>query len=247
VTLAAPDRTLHYLQVIDKPTSASDDPDAMCRARLVGLAGLAAFGLIVVATFVSPPLWNAPGTKAPAARVSAYAHQHSGRIVAGLVIFSLAVGLLLCFVAGLWAWLREHERPPHALSSMFAFGAVAFAMLALAGFVPIYVLSYRAQPATVAGPLGDLGFGLLAVSGIPTAVCLAAYAALVIWQRCLPLWTAWLAIGAALAHDLIAASFVSHGSFLSVEGSVIVWVPATLFAWILATSAVLLRTRAEVR
>jgi hypothetical protein len=217
------------------------------RPRLIGLTGLAAFGLIIVATFVSPPLWNAPGTNASATRVSAYAQQHSGRIVAGLLIFSLAVGLLLCFVAGLWGWLREHERPPHALSSAFAFGAVAFAAMILAGFVPIYMLSYRAQPATVAGPLGDLGFGLLALSGIPTAVCLAAYAALVISLRCLPVWTAWLAIAAALAHDLVAASFVSHGSFLSVEGSVIVWVPATLFAWILATSTVLLRTRPEVR
>jgi len=215
--------------------------------RLIGLAGLAAFGLIVVATFVSPPLWDAPGTNASAARVSAYAQQHSGRIVAGLLIFSLAVGLLLCFLAGLWAWLREHERAPHTLSSLFAFGAAAFAVMILAGFAPIYVLSYRAQPAMVAGPLGDLGFGLLALSGIPTAVCLGAYAALVIWLRCLPVWTAWLAIAAALAHDLIAASFVSHGSFLSVEGSVIVWVPATLFAWILATSAVLLRTRPELR
>ena len=36
------------------------------------------------------------------------------------------------------------------------------------------------------------------------------------------------------AHILIAASFVSHGSFLSLESPVIVWVPATFFAWILA-------------
>ena len=128
----------------------------------------------------------------------------------GKSAISLAVGLLLCFVAGLWGWLREHERAPHALSSVFAFGAVAFLVMILAGFVPIYLLSYRAQPATVAGPLGDLGFGLLALSGIPTAVCLAAYAALVITLRCLPVWTAWLAIAAALAHDLIVAKYQWH-------------------------------------
>ena len=217
----------------------------MSRPRLTGLAGLAAFGLLILATFVSPPLWNAPGTNASSAQVSAYFQEHSGRIVAGLMIFSLALGLLLCFVAGLWAWLREHERPPHALSALFALGAVAFAVLILAGFVPLYVLSYRSQPTTVAGPLYDLAFGLLAVSGIPTAVSLAAYAALVISLRCLQMWTAWLAIAAALAHVLIAASFVSRGSFLSVEGSVILWVPALLFAWILATGAVLLRTRPQ--
>jgi hypothetical protein len=84
-------------------------------------------------------------------------------------------------------------------------------------------------------------FGLLALSGIPTAVCLGAYAALVLRNRCLPAWTGWLAILAVDAHILIAASFMSHGSFLSLEGAVIVAVPATFFAWILATSAVLLR------
>jgi hypothetical protein len=88
-------------------------------------------------------------------------------------------------------------------------------------------------------------FGLLALSGIPTAVCLGAYAAIVLRSRCLPAWTAWLALLSVDAHLLIAASFVSHGSFLSLESSVIVWVPATFFAWILATSAVLLRARPE--
>lgn len=38
---------------------------------------------------------------------------------------------------------------------------------------------------------------------------------------------------------------MSHGDFLSLEGSVIVWVPATFFAWILAASAVLLRAGIE--
>jgi hypothetical protein len=61
--------------------------------------------------------------------------------------------------------------------------------------------------------------------------------------RCLPRWTAWLAIDAAVLHVLIAASFVSHGDFLSLEGSVIVWIPAFLFAWILAASVVMLRRR----
>jgi hypothetical protein len=39
---------------------------------------------------------------------------------------------------------------------------------------------------------------------------------------------------------------MSHGDFLSLEGSMIVWVPATFFAWILATSVVLLRAGIEV-
>jgi hypothetical protein len=74
-------------------------------------------------------------------------------------------------------------------------------------------------------------------------VCLGAYAALVLRYRCLPAWTGWLAFLAVDAHILIAASFMSHGGFLSLEGSVIVWVPATFFAWILAASVVLLSRR----
>ena len=195
--------------------------------RVTGLAGLASFVLIIVAAFVAPPLWNAPGTMATADRVTAYAQNYGGRLIASLLIYSLAIGLFLCFAAGLWAWLREREPPPQALSALFAFGAVALAILILAAFVPGYMLSYRSQPATIAGPLADLTFGLLALSGIPTAICLAAYAALVMRLRCLPAWTAWLTTCGALTHILIVASFVSHGAFLSLEGSVIIWVPAT--------------------
>ncbi len=212
-------------------------------ARLTGLAGLASFALIIAAAFVAPPLWNAPGTMASAARVAAYAQNYGGRLIASLLIYSVAMGLFLCFAAGLGAWLRERERAPQALSSLFALGGVALAIVILAAFVPGYMLSYRPQPTTIAGPLADLTFGLLALSGIPTAICLGAYAALVLRLRCLPAWTAWLATCGALAHILIAASFVSHGAFLSLEGSVIVWVPAIFFAWIFATSATLLRAQ----
>jgi hypothetical protein len=210
--------------------------------RLIALAGLGSFVLIVVATFVAPPLWNAPGTTASSARVAAYSTDNGDRIIASLLIYSLAMGLFLGFTGGLSAWLRERERPPQAFSSVFALGGVALTALILAAFVPGYLLSYRTQPAVIAGPLGDLLFGLLAISGIPTAVCMGAYAALVLRLRCLPAWTAWLAIVGALAHILIAASFVSHGAFLSLESPVRVWVPGTFFAWILAAGAMMLRT-----
>lgn len=216
-------------------------------ARLTGVAGLTSFALIITAAFVAPPLWNAPGTMASATRVTTYAQTHGGRLIASLLIYSLGIGLFLCFTAGLSTWLRERERPPQALSALFAFGAVALAILILAAFVPGYMLSYRPQPTTLAAPLADLTFGLLALSGIPTAICLGAYAALVIRLRCLPAWTAWLATCGAVAHILIAASFLSHGAFLSLEGSVIVWVPAIFFAWILATSATLLGAQQRTR
>lgn len=214
--------------------------------RLISLAGLGTFALIIVATFVAPPLWNAPGTTASAAHVAAYVQENHARAIASLYIFSLAMGLFLCFAAGLWSWLRQTEPAPQPLSAVFAFGAIGLAVLIFAAFATAGVLSYRPQQPALAGSLADMTFGLLALSGIPTAVCLGAYAALVLRHRCLPAWTAWLAVLAALTHVFIAASFMSHGNFLSLEGSVIVWVPGTFFAWILAASVVLLRAEIEV-
>jgi hypothetical protein len=75
---------------------------------------------------------------------------------------------------------------------------------------------------------------------------MAAYAALVVRFGGLPKWTAYLATLSACAHVLIAASFLSHGAFLSLESEVIVWVPATFFVWILAVSAAFFRGRVDL-
>jgi hypothetical protein len=202
---------------------------------------LTSFALIVVAVFVSPPLWNAPGESSSAAHVAAYLQANHGRTVASLYIYSLALGLFLCFTAGLWSWLRQTEPAPQPLSAVFAFGAIALAVLIMASFATAGVASYRPQQPDLAVSLSDMTFGLLALSAIPTAVCLGAYAALILRHRCLPVWTGWLAVLGVVAHILIAASFMSHGSFLSLEGAVNVAVPAIFFTWILAVSVVLLR------
>jgi hypothetical protein len=217
----------------------------MRSSRAIGLAGIASFALIAVGALVAPPLWNAPETTASAAEVAAHAQDERGRIIASLFIYSLAMGLFLCFTAGLFSRLHQSEPAPRPLSVAFAFGAVALVALILAGFVPVAVGAYRPQPPALAQALNDLTFGLLALSGIPTALCLGAYAALVLRNRLLPAWTGWLAVAGAVAHVLIVASFVERSGFLSLEGDVIIWVPGTFFAWILATSVVLLRTRPE--
>lgn len=207
--------------------------------RLLGVVGLTSFALIVIAAFVSPPLWDAPGESSSAAHVATYLRANSGRTIGSLYIYGLGMGLFLCFAAGLWSWLRRTEPAPQSLSAVFAFGAIALVVLVLASFATAGVASYRPQQPALAVSLSDMTFGLLALSGVPTAICLGAYAALVLRCRCLPVWTAWLATLAAVAHLVVAASFMSHGSFLSLEGAVNVAVPATLFAWILAVSAVL--------
>jgi hypothetical protein len=209
--------------------------------RLVGLSGLLSFDLIVIAIFVAPPLWNAPPTLSSAETVAVYTGRNATRITLSLFLFSLAMGLFICFAAGLWSWFRQQEPAPKTFSSILGLAGIALAVLILAGFVPIDLLGYRSEPASIAGLLADLTFGLLAVSGLPTAAFLGAYTALVLRLRCLPMWTAYIAGSGAIAHVLIAASFLSHGSFLSLESGVIIWVPATFFVWILATAAVMFR------
>lgn len=158
------------------------------------------------------------------------------------------MGFFLCFAAGLWAWLRQYERDPAPISACFAFGALALTALIFAGFAPGGIAAYRADDpdlsAAVAGNLSDLTFYLLALSGIPTAIALGAYAALVFGGAPLPQWTAWLAIVGAAGHVLIAASLLWDSGFLSLEGDIIVFVPATYFAWILAAGACLMRAPA---
>jgi hypothetical protein len=219
-------------------------PDRSMSIRVrqaTGLTGLASFVAIMVAAFVlARPLWDAPGTKASGIEVAAYAHNEQGRELSSLLIYAVGIGLFLCFAASMWRWLCQIEPAPAPLSAVFAFGAVALVVLILAAFVTGGVLTYRMQQPAIAQVLRDVTFGLLAISGIPTAVCLGAYAQLIRRHGGLPVWTAWLAILGVIAHLFITASFIGHGSVLSVEGSVIVLVPGTFFAWILATSIALL-------
>jgi hypothetical protein len=211
-------------------------------ARIAGYAGVGAFVLLVAGALVAP-LWDAPDTTAPAAQVSSYFQEHRGQIIAALFLYSLGMGFFLVFAAGLWGLLRESEPGPGVVSAAFAFGAVALAALVLAGFVPYAVMAYRSLDPALAHPLRDLGFGLVAFSGIPTIVCMAAYAELVLRYRALPAWTGWLAAVGAVAHLVVVASFMKSSGFFSLEGEVIVAIPATLFGWILAAGFVLLRVR----
>jgi len=213
--------------------------------RLIGLAGLLCFDLIVAGTFIAPPLWNAPGTRSSARAVALYGQHNATRITVSLFRVQPGHGSVPLFRGRLWSWFRHREGAPQILSSIFGLATVAASVLILAGFVPAYLLGYRSEPASVAGVLPDLTFGLLALSGIPTAIFLAVYAALVIRLGGLPKWTAYLAAVSACVHVLIAASFLSHGAILSLESRVIVWVPATFFVWILVVSAAFYRSRVD--
>jgi hypothetical protein len=212
--------------------------------RLAGAAGVLGFTLAVVGSvgigaFDDATLFEFPGTQASSAEVAAFVAEHRSPALAAMVLNALGVSLWLVFGAGVWLKLRQGGES--VLSACFAFGLVAFVTLIFAGFLAFFVLAYRAGDATHARLLYDLTFGMLAISGAPTAVALFAYAAHVWRSLVLPRWTAVLAGIAAVAHVALLASFVVSDGFFSLEGQVITAIPATLFAWILGTSIAMLR------
>ena len=209
--------------------------------RAAGIAGLASFVLICVGGLIAP-LWDMAATGAFNAQVASDIADERDAILASLFVYSLAMGLFCLFAAGVWTRLRLAEPVPHPLAAAFAIGVTVMIALIFVGFVPISVAAYRA-PSRISMELRDLSFGVLAVSGIPTLVALSAYAAVVFRTRCLAVWSAWMAVIGAAAHVIIAASFLFDSGFLSLEGGVIVAIPATLFGWLLLVSIALLRVR----
>jgi hypothetical protein len=206
---------------------------------MIKLAGLA--GVISIVLGIADEMQTFPGTRASAGEIAGYVGAHRSALLVAMVLSTIAVGLWLAFGVGVWAWLRERTGSVSVLSVCFLVGLVSFVTLLLAGFTVAFVLFYRAPNAPDPRLLYDLAFGLLAISGVPTALALGSYAAQVFSDSRLPTWSAWVAVVAALAHLVLLASLVITSGFFSLEGGVIIAIPAILFAWILGTSIVLLR------
>jgi len=204
---------------------------------VAGILGVALGTLTVVIL----PIWGFPGTSSSAVEVTAFAVKHQASLRAVLMLSAAGVSLWMIFGAGVWLRLRHVSGSDGLVSSCFAFGLVGFVTLLLSGFVAMFVIAYRAPEIPDVRLLYDLGFGLLAMSGAPTAVALGSYAVVASRHRALPRLTAWLAMLAAAAHVLLLVSLVVPRGFFSLEGQVITVVPGLLFAWILATSVTMLR------
>src|SRR3954447_21751035 len=238
-TLAPGWQWLHYPEVIDSATSARNDA-SMKLAGAAGVLGfaLATFGSAGMGVFGAASLFEFPGTQTSPAGLASFVAAHRSAALAAMILNTLAVALWLVFGAGVWLRLREGGES--ILSATFAFGLAAFATLIFAGFVPFFVLAFRGGDPDDARLLYDLTFGMLAISGAPTAVALGSYCALVWRTARLPRWTAVLAGIGAVAHVVLLASFVVDNGFFSLEGQVITVIPATLFVWVLGTGVAML-------
>jgi hypothetical protein len=215
---------------------ASSEGSAM---RLAGVAGLvgAAFG---IAGSIAVDIFEVPGTTSTAAEIAASVQGDRPALLVGMLLSTAAVSLWVVFGAGVWLRLRQTIGIDSLLSACFAFGFIGFVTLLMAGFTCFFVLFYRDADVSDPRLLYDLAFGLLAMSGAPTALALGSYAALVYRVGYLPGWTALLALVGAIAHVGLLASFVVSEGFFSLEGQVITAIPATLFIWIIGTGIAML-------
>ena len=226
-------------------TASPTDNSAHGSFTLAGLAGVTSVAL-GAAGLVLDRMWTFPETGASAADVARFATAHRPLLLLAMVLNAGVVALWLVFGAGVWRWLRDTSSHHSDLPSCFLVGLVSFVTLLLAGFTSFFLLAYRAPEAADPRLLYDFGFALLAISGVPTALALGAYATHAFLDARLPTWTAWLATVAALAHLLLLASLVIRSGFFSLAGGVIIVIPGTLFAWILTTSILLLRGAADL-
>jgi hypothetical protein len=213
----------------------------LTRTKLAGIAGVLGVALPVVGVFVLP-IWQFPGTSASASELTSFALRHQSALPAAMVLNAGGVSLWMIFGAGVWLRLRDAGGEDSLPAACFAFGLISFVTLLFAGFVAMFLFAYGAPAMPEARLLSDLTFGLLAISGLPTAIALGSYAAITFRSGVLPRLTAWLAVVAAAAHVVLLFSLVIPSGFFSLEGGVITVVPGLLFAWILATGIAMLTT-----
>jgi len=223
----------------EPPASATDGA-----IRLTGLAGLISIPLGIAGVLIDR-MWTFPGTAATGAQIAAFVAAHRPALLAAMILNTTAVALWLVFGVGVWRWMRETDRGEAVLATCFLAGLVSFITLLLAGFTAFFVVVYRAPQPSDPRLLYDLAFGLLAMSGVPTALALGAYA-LHAYDNRLPRATAELAVVAAVTHLLLLGSLVIRSGFFSLAGGVTIAIPATLFAWIAMTAAAL-QTSGRVR
>lgn len=207
--------------------------------RVIGLLGLIGFALIVTAAVILP-FWTGIHTNDAAESFARYARDQQNRILVAMFLYSLAFGLFLVLSGVVWIEIRRANSATDWVGAVFGIAAAAMSTMILVAFVPACVSAYRSHSPEISRMLFDLSFGALAFSGIPTAVCMAAYAVATLCFTTLPRWTGWVAAMGAIPHLVIAGSFLVKDGFFSLEGDVILWVPVTLFGWILAASTALL-------
>jgi hypothetical protein len=203
---------------------------------VLGLVGVAC----TTASAPVMPIWGFPGTSASPAVIVRFVTTHHDRLLAGMMLNIAGVVLWTVLGAGVWRRVRTAAEPTDPATACLAAGLVGFVTLILTGFAVFTVFVARLPDPRFARLMYDLTFGLLAISGAPTAVCLVGFAVVAWRTACFPRATIGIAIVAAAAHVVLVFSLVVPSGFFSLDGQIITAAPATLFTWLAACAVVLL-------
>jgi hypothetical protein len=184
-----------------------------------------------------------PESQATYEEFARYFRDYHDRILAGASIQALGLVLTFCFLAGLWATLRERAGvggPALPAVALIA-GALRIAVVLLASAM-LLAPAYRwgiSDPGTPR-TLADLYAVTIVLSAYPTIVSLAAFGVTVLQTRALPPWLGLLTLLASTAHLLAASTFLQSGP-LAPSGFVGTrLMPAIYYGWVAAVSVALL-------
>lgn len=168
-----------------------------------------------------------------------------GQILAGVVMWSVAVGLLLWWAAALKRHLAAAGEAGRRLADLVLAATVLALGCTFAGLMPIAAVAWRGpsglSPEFVRLVVDMLSILFSVLSAVPFFVLVFSASLAVLRTGRFPAWTAWLGVAAAVANAIFVFSLVSRkGAFspyspLGFVGAVL------LFAWIGATSVLMMR------
>jgi hypothetical protein len=206
---------------------------ARLTARLGAGCGIAYVVLIMVAGELGPAA-DSPAANASPATIGSFVAHHAPTTTqwAGAYLELFALSAFVVFVAYLWGVLRNVDRDGWLPGVAFAGGLLA-ATLKLAGLPAAFAALYRADDgisAQLATALVDMNNAAFVLTWVPTALLLAATAAIALGTGALPRWLAWSGL-------VVAVGLMASIPFYSAEP------PTFMLAllWIVATSVVLIR------
>jgi hypothetical protein len=185
---------------------------------------------------------GSPPVTAPAEDVVAYFAAHRAGLLAQSLLFVLSAGANLWFLSSLRSLLLRAEGGTGRVSTV-AFGAgivgVGLSAAMQAPQVALALASGEAVDPALAGMFSALMYALSTIAFVPTAMLLAAVAAVSFRSGAFPAWLAWLSALGAVAHLVASLGLVAEGGPLTPGGWVTYVVYALLALWLLGTTVVM--------